>query len=110
MEGDYENARAWYRSASKSEGEVFGAVWPGRVEEGVGFIDRVEGFVKKGEGDLKALEGESRREIDGVVEGGRGKFGEGEVRDARGAWVRPSEEHRKMGEGMVIGGEGWRKF
>jgi len=32
------------------------------------------------------------------------------VKDATGAWVQPSEDHRKMGEEMVTGGKGFRKF
>jgi hypothetical protein len=38
------------------------------------------------------------------------KFGEGEWKEASAAWVRHSEEIRKKGEGMVSGGEGFRKF
>lgn len=132
MEGDYDNARAWYRSASasgsgseKGEGEVFSKVWPGGVGDGHAFIDEIEAFVKtknknkkkgneneKGEDeDVESrLEKESRREIDSVVSWCRTKFGDGEWKDASAAWVKPSEEHRKMAEDMVVGGEGWRTF
>ena len=132
MEGDYDNARAWYRSASssasgseseKGEGEVFDKTWPGGVRDGHAFIDEIEAFVKtkknvnkkkgneKEDEDVKRrLEQESRREIDSVVEWCRTKFGDGQWRDASAAWVKPSEEHRKMAEDMVVGGEGWRTF
>lgn len=110
IEGDFENARAWYRDVAR--GEVFREVWGegNGEEEARGFIDKVEAFVKRGEGERVGLEGESLREIKGVVEFCRGWFGEGEVRDARGAWVRPGEEHRQMGEEMVSGGKGYRQF
>lgn len=112
VEGDYDNARAWYGDVAGSE--VFKEVWGGEnggEEEARAFIGRVEGFVKKKEGGNKeGLEKESLREIKAVVEFCRRKFGEGEVLDASEAWVRPGEETRKMGEDMVSGGKGYRNF
>ena len=108
VEGDYDNARAWYRSVAKSD--VFISVWPEGLGEAKAFIDRVEAFVKRKEGDGEALERESRRETDGVIAWCREKFGEAELRDASAAWVQPNEKIRRMGEDMVVGGEGWRKF
>lgn len=110
IEGDYDNARAWYGNVAESE--VFKEVWGGRgAEEGArGFIGRVEGLVREGKGDREELERESLREIKDVVEYCRKKFGEGEMLDATQAWVKPGEDHRKMGEEMVSGGEGFRKF
>ncbi len=111
LEGDYDNARAWYGNVAGSA--VFQDVWgKGKAGEEAArdFIGRVEGLVKSGVGDREGLEGESLREIKAVVEFCWGKFGEGEVRDARGAWVEPGEEHRRMGEEMVTGGKGFRKF
>ena len=95
---------------------MFSEVWGGGGEgeaEARGLIARVEGLVRgRGgdEGDREGLERESLREITAVVEFCRKTFGEGEVRDARGAWVKPGEDHRKMGEEMVSGGKGFRKF
>ena len=108
IEGDYDNARAWYHNVCESA--VFGQVWKDGEEQAKGFIGRVERFVQEKNGDREELEGESVREIKAVVEFCREKFGEGEVRDARGAWVQPSEDHRRMGEEMVTGGKGFRKF
>lgn len=109
IEGDYENARAWYGNVAGSA--VFEEVWGGGGEEEArGFIGRVEGFVKRAEGEKEVLGEESLREIKAVVEYCRRKFGEEEVLDATGAWVKPGEEHRRMGEEMVSGGEGFRKF
>lgn len=108
VEGDYDNARAWYANVQGSD--VFGAVWGGEEEAAREFIGRVERFRKEGVGDREGLGRESKREIRGVVEWCRGKFGEGEVEDAREAWVQPSRELRDVGQKMVIGGEGWRKF
>lgn len=109
IEGDYDNARAWYANVGGSD--VFREVWGvGGLEEARRFIGKVEGLVKRGEGDGGVMGEESLREIKSVVGYCRGKFGEGEVRDARGAWVKPGEEHRKMGEEMVSGGKGYREF
>ena len=107
IEGDYDNARAWYSNVSESE--VFGRAWESE-DKAREFIGGVEDLVKKGKGDRHNLEKESEREIKAVVEFCREKFGEGEVRDARAAWVKPGEDHRRMGEEMVTGGKGFRQF
>ncbi len=107
IEGDYDNARAWYSNVADSE--VFKEVWESE-EVARAFIGRVEGLVKGKEGDREGLEGESVGEIKQVVEFCRRKFGEGVLVDASGAWVRPGEEHRKMGEEMTSGGKGFREF
>ncbi|KAL9631595.1 MAG: hypothetical protein Q9164_005795 [Protoblastenia rupestris] len=109
IEGDYDNARAWYSNVKDSE--VFAHAWEGGEEQAKGFIDRIEGFVKrKEEGDKEGLERESLREIKAVVGFCREKFGDGEVRDASEAFVRSNEKHRKIGEEMVSGDKGFRKF
>ena len=110
LEGDYDNARAWYGNVVGSE--VFReGWWRGREEDGVGFVGRAEGLRKRGEGDKEAMGRESVGEIRAVVEFCRRKFGEGEVRDARGAWKQTEDEaHRKMGQDMVSGGKGFRQF
>ncbi|KAL8725506.1 MAG: hypothetical protein Q9181_006400 [Wetmoreana brouardii] len=109
VEGDYDNARAWYSNVSDSE--VFNHVWrEGGKEGAMRFLDAVEGLRKRGEGDQGELEGVSRREVERVVEWCKQRFGEGRCGDATKAWVRPSEEHRQLAEGMVTGGEGFRQF
>ncbi|KAL8939666.1 MAG: hypothetical protein Q9216_003242 [Gyalolechia sp. 2 TL-2023] len=110
IEGDYDNARAWYDNVKDSE--VFASAWGEREgkDGALEFIGRVESLKKKGQGNKEELAERSVEEIKKVVEWCRGKFGEGRVEDASGAWVRPSEEERKMGEDMVSGGEGFRKF
>ncbi|KAI9870540.1 MAG: hypothetical protein M1830_004118 [Pleopsidium flavum] len=107
IEGDYDNARAWYGDVAGSE--VFGKVW-GSKEEGVGFIGRVEGLWKRKEGDRGVLERESLREIRTVVEWCVERFGKGVFTDATRAWVQPDEAHQKMGQDMVSGGKGYREF
>jgi len=107
IEGDYDNARAWYGDIAGSE--VFGKVW-GSKEEGVGFVGKVEALNKRREGDKEVLEGESLREIRTVVEWCVGRFGKGVFRDATRAWVQPDEELKKMGQDMVSGGKGHRDF
>ncbi|KAL9124093.1 MAG: hypothetical protein Q9217_006542 [Psora testacea] len=107
IEGDYDNARAWYSNVKDSE--VFHHAWHGGEEQARGFIDRIEGFVKSKESDEVTLK-ESLREIKAVVDFCREKFGDGEMRDASEAFVRNDEKHQKMSEDMVSGGKGFRKF
>ncbi|KAL9015929.1 MAG: hypothetical protein Q9185_006697 [Variospora sp. 1 TL-2023] len=115
VEGDYDNARAWYGNVAGSE--VFEYVWEegGGLDAAKGFIGEVEGLRrrKEGKGEGEAVErlGEkSLWEVKRVVEWCAGRFGEGRWEDATSAWVRPSEEYRKMGEEMTSGGKGFRKF
>ena len=108
IEGDYDNARAWYGNVEDSD--VFKAAWPKGLESARVFIDRVEALRKRKEGDLAALEVESMEEIGNAVEFCRKKFGEGKVEDASGIWVKPDKDHNDMSQSMIIGGEGWRQF
>ena len=107
VEGDYDNARAWYGNVKDSE--VFKSVWEDE-EQARSLIGRVEALVQRKEGEKENLEKESIREIKAVVDFCKKKFGDGEMKDATEAWVQPSEEHRKMGEEMVSGGKGFRHF
>lgn len=131
IEGDFDNARAWYADVEGSA--VFAAVWggdgratadeggeaPGRDGGGKkaprsaaakGFIDAVERLKKDGVGELEALERESLREIEEVVRFCVGKFGDGRWEDASDAWVRPSQEIKSVGADMVSGDKGMRSF
>ncbi|KAK5006492.1 hypothetical protein LTR28_006432 [Elasticomyces elasticus] len=123
IEGDYDNARAWY--ADVCESDVFLAVWGGgdggsgsegkdaaaAKERALGLIGRIQAFNRKhGEGDRGALEQESRREIESVMKWCSDKFGTDRWEDATKAWVRPSEKIKKMGEDMVSGNAGYRNF
>ena len=109
IEGDYDNARAWYGNVSDSD--VFTKTWPGGKDEALGFIARVEGLKKGGDGcDAEELGKRSLEEIKEVVEWCKERFGEQRVEDASGAWVKPDEANRQMAEEMVSGGEGFRKF
>lgn len=108
IEGDYDNARAWYGNVQDSD--ALKAAWPGGLDEARKFIDGIEALRKRKEGNIAELEGVSRREIDSVVEFCREKFGTGEVKDASSIWVKSDKDHNDMAQAMVIGGEGWRNF
>lgn len=56
------------------------------------------------------LEKASRAEIETLMGFCADKFGTGKVEDASKVWVKMGEEHRAIGESMVSGGEGYRKF
>ncbi|MCJ1397930.1 hypothetical protein MMC11_001126 [Xylographa trunciseda] len=107
IEGDYDNARAWYGNVADTE--VFRKSWSSK-EKGLEFIGKVEALNKKREGDKKALEARSVDEIKTVIKHCVEKFGSAQVQDASVAWVQPEEEHRKMGQEMVSGGKGFRNF
>ncbi len=107
IEGDYDNARAWYGDVADSD--VFRKVWRSG-DEGRAFVGRVEAWKKRGEGDGKELEEESRRELGAVVDWCVERFGKGEWRDASSVWVQPREDIKKTGEEMVSGGKGFREF
>lgn len=112
IEGDYENARAWYRDAKDSE--VFRAVW---VEDGLGkamdFLRRIKVLRKETKNEdiseVHQLQDGSKREIKTVLEFCEKKFGTQKVEDASAIWVQDEKSSRK-GSDMVIGGEGWRQF
>lgn len=119
VEGDYDNARAWYADVSRGESGsgALREVWGAEDEGWRGFLGRVEalnaGKGRKGEGwerEKRALERESRREVEGVVRFCCDKFGTGRWEDVSAEWVRPGDEHRRMGQDMVSGGKGWRDF
>ena len=123
VEGDYDNARAWYNNVSDSE--VFRSAWPGESgrHEAMEFLDEIEGWRMENPGrrrsgdDKKSYErreNELRRrsleELKRVLVFCEGKFGTERVEDASGVWVRMGTEHREKAQGMVTGGEGWREF
>ncbi|KAK3686423.1 hypothetical protein LTR37_019811 [Vermiconidia calcicola] len=112
VEGDYENAKAWYGDVADSE--CFKAVWSdGGLEGARDFIDGIKELrdMEGGRELRERLSKTSEGEIDALVAWCKQQFGTEKVQDARQqAWVEPSEEHRAMAAKMVVGGEGWRKF
>jgi hypothetical protein len=136
-EGDFNNARAWigdvkdacegFQPKKKAQGQrlddevagkiqgargvekslieyVYGGEEPGRL------VDDVEAFRKRKVGEEGEIERRIRREGEMVLEWCRGKFGDGEFRDATRAWVKNSEEISKISGDMVSGGKGYREF
>jgi hypothetical protein len=137
-EGDFDNARAWigdvgdacegFVPKKKQEGErldegvfervkgvkeeekslveyVYGDTEPGKL------IDDVEAFrSKKAGGSEEEIEERIRGELGRVLEWCKGKFGDGEWKDASSAWVKNSEEIQAMSNEMTSGDKGFRKF
>lgn len=110
VEGDIENARAWYGDVSESE--CFRYVWEDGIEGAGNFLDRVKKCKPNvGKDEVEAgLREESRGEIERLVEWCKKEFGMNKVEDATEVWVQPGEKHREMAAKMVVGGEGWRQF
>ncbi|KAI9831075.1 MAG: hypothetical protein M1826_003973 [Phylliscum demangeonii] len=112
IEGDYDNARAWYGDVSGSD--VFARAWPGAagLEEARAWIGAVEALAQKnGRAEERAAsEQRSRREIDAVLDWCLETFGAGRWEDATKVWVRPGEKIQAMGTDMVSGEKGWRQF
>lgn len=129
IEGDYDNARAWYSDVKDSE--IYSKLWgksgqtwkawqeehndgSGResLDDGQKFLDAAQKFKEtRGKGPEKvSLEKQSRKELDAVIEWCVDKFGTAKMVDASSAWVKPSDEIKKMGEDQVSGDSGRRKF
>ncbi|KAF2660249.1 hypothetical protein K491DRAFT_570606, partial [Lophiostoma macrostomum CBS 122681] len=137
IEGDFENARLWGGDvadackgwAPKRRGEEGGrlerSIWqdsgsdhaptptPGE-ESAKRLITSIEAFRarKSSSADAEAqdLSQRTRRELSRVLEWCILKFGDGAWVDASSAWVSPGEDIRKIGNDMVSGDKGWRKF
>ncbi|KAF2429992.1 hypothetical protein EJ08DRAFT_569044, partial [Tothia fuscella] len=124
IEGDYDNARAWYKDILSDEAgkELLEKAWPGSNDdddkggEGVlAFVDDVEKLQKKkkigGDTLQKAeLEQKSLNGIAVVVRQCEEKFGTGRWEDASSAWTKSPEKNLKMQQAMITGGQGYRKF
>jgi len=109
VEGDYRNAEAWYGDVAESE--CFTFAWPGGLDDAKAFIQQVEKLRKEKVGEREQLEGQSKREMDALVEWCKRQFGTEKVDDAsKAAWVASSEKHREIASKMLVGGEGWRQF
>lgn len=116
VEGDYDNARAWYGNVAEDEtgARLLDKVWS--VESGKGkekaleFVDKVEKLKGNGGGDEAVLEKESENEIRTVLGWCEEKFGTEKLKDASSAWVRPDEKIQGIGNDMVSGGKGHRDF
>lgn len=121
VEGDYDNARAWYRDVKDSE--VFSYAW-GRssdtsststgsrsgIDAALAFIAEVQSLKGRGKGDREELGSRSLDEIQAVVAFCAKRFGVQRVEDAREAWTRNEGKIDDQGQAMVVGGEGWREF
>lgn len=73
-------------------------------------LDMVQGFRMRSEGSQEALNSALRHETRQLLDWCVRAFGEGTWEDASGAWARAGEKVRKIGEEMVSGNKGWRKF
>ena len=116
IEGDYNNARAWYRDVRESE--VFDYVWP-MAEEASVLIDAVEQLRVDGAGERSRLEYQSRKEIESLIRWCELRFGTNPLPDPMrptgptgptGAWVRPTERTRPIADDMVASNRGYRQF
>jgi len=122
IEGDYDNARAWYSDVRGSE--VYIGMWgshgvgwkewnetSGEKDEGQRFLDEVQKFKQGKNGHRRAvLEEASRKELEHVITFCEEKFGTDKWEDASDAWVQHSEQVRQMGEDQVSGNSGQRNF
>ena len=123
IEGDFNNARAWYSDVGEWEG--FSRFWGSEDaagEEGgqklprqMGarkFLDRVERCAKSGgkEEDVESLRLKSRAELENLLDWCLERFGTDMHKDATKGWVQPSEEISKIGEEQASGSGGPRKF
>ncbi|OCT55001.1 hypothetical protein CLCR_03157 [Cladophialophora carrionii] len=140
IEGDLDNARAWYGDVKESE--VFKWVWGGMDSGGddashpttspeaafqsaTSFLNRVEvcknsSVSTKSRSDAISPEKDvpaedelasiSLREIRRLLSFCEQKFGTKPVMDASDVWVSMNEKHADKATQMITGGEGWRTF
>jgi hypothetical protein len=111
IEGDYDNARAWYKDiANDEDGLKLLEKGAGGNEGALAFVDEVEALNKKKSGDKQKLGHRSLDEIMAVVRQCEEKFGMEAWTDASSAFTKSPEKNQKMKESMVTGREGYRKF
>jgi hypothetical protein len=122
IEGDYDNARAWYSDVKRAE--VYSGLWGregvdwkewkkagGDKDQGQTFLDDVQSFKERSKSSDEAmLQGNSRRELEHVISYCIEKFGLEKWEDASEAWTKHSEDIRKIGEDQVSGDVGRRNF
>jgi hypothetical protein len=107
IEGDYNNAIAWYGNVEESE--IFQSVWPSGLESARTFIENLKALDKNPK-EVESLRAESEEEMKRLIEFCKNKFGTNVLQDGREAWVEPSEEIREIANKQLVGGEGWRQF
>lgn len=119
IEGDYDNARAWYEDVADSD--VFQSIWKDRGQKGaLDFIDSIQSLKQGPTGSQgmastesegqKKLERQSREELEGVMQFCMRKFGTEKIIDASAAWVEPSDKIKSQGQDQVSGDAGARVF
>jgi hypothetical protein len=106
IEGDFDNARAWYSDVRETD--VYKEVWGSR---GIGWKELEEGGKKEDLDDgQKFLDAVQQCKESAVFKWCSEKFGTDKMVDASEAWVKPSDDIKRMGEGQVSGSGGRRKF
>jgi hypothetical protein len=113
IEGDYDNARAWYKDVASDEAgkELLEKAWGKHGKEGVlAFVDDVEKLDKKIDGNKAELEQTSLNAITVVVRQCEEKFGSDRWEDALSAWTKSPEKNQEMQQAMIIGEQGHRKI
>jgi hypothetical protein len=117
IEGDYNNARAWYGNVKDSV--VFHEVWnlhkeTSGTEDAMAFLTRIEilrketKITERKDKEVKSLELESLREIKAVLKFCEDKFRTCKVEDASKIWMQDEKSSGK-GNNMIVCGEGWRQ-
>ena len=109
IEGDYDNARAWYGDVADSD--CFKAVWAHK-DDALKFIGEVERWRKGGEvrgEEASRLKECSLQELLKLLRFCEEKMGSNRVENATTVWV-PKKKTAEQAAAMVTGGEGWREF
>ena len=125
IEGDLDNARAWYCDVAASE--PFELIWNKATEEerravqgyskklppqksARNFLDDVGKLIQQPHQDATTLRTESRRELEDLLKWCIDRFGQERYVDATKVWVQPRQDISEKGQQMVTGSEGFRKF
>lgn len=129
VEGDYENAKAWYRdvdeaarshtSGAASSGQpgqprnAFEATWSD-LDSAIRFVDGIQAL-RSGKLSITAsskaeLEEQHRHELDSMFRWCETRYGKTRWEEASSEFTGMAQKHKDIAQKMTIGGEGWRSF
>ncbi|KAK4945158.1 hypothetical protein LTR10_015584 [Elasticomyces elasticus] len=128
IEGDIDNARAWYGDVQDSE--VFQTLWrdndtgsnqSNAIDRAKSFLDKVELYKDSLLSKKQAAQPSSSVNVDTITQTSlnelrhflsfcESKFGTDPVTDASSVWISMGDKHKDQAAQMITGGEGWREF
>lgn len=130
IEGDYENARAWYGNVDEASSshaphgrtqeatqDAWTTTWTDGLPTAHNFLDRIitlrqsPQHVGDREQELRDLTVLHRQELSRILHWCERRYGKGaKWEESSAEFVSMGEKHRDIASKMLVGGEGWRQF